>query len=303
MATAEVAAADRSGRRFQFSLRQLFWAMGVACLLGGAYSWLRIELFLGLACLGSLLVGTYFAARPHSREALAVMICVLLFIAAFFTLFMPFVGTPREAARRTACSNNLHNLALALQNYHDVYGLFPPAYIADANGKPMHSWRVLILPFIEQKNLYALYRFDEPWDGPNNSKLHKIELPILLCPSQTGSRPQVETSYVAVVGPRTIWPDEKTTRISDIVDGASETLLIVECRNSGIHWMEPRDLDYVQMAPGINPPRGIGISSAHPTLVQAAFADGSVRAIDEDTPPATIRAMLTRNGREKAELP
>ena len=113
----------------------------------------------------------------------------------------------------------------------------------------------------------------------------------------------METSYVAVVGPRTIWPDGKTTRMSDIIDGTSNTLLIVEVHNSGIHWMEPRDLDYLQMAPGVNPPRGTGISSPHPRVAQADFADGSVLALDENTPPATIRAILTRNGRENVELP
>ena len=202
-----------------------------------------------------------------------------------------------------ACSNNLHNLALALQNYHDVYGSFPPAYVADATGKPMHSWRVLILPFIEQKALYELYKFDEPWDGPNNSKLHGVSLPLYSCPAHTGKHPQTETSYVAVVGPRTVWPDEKTTRMSDITDGTGNTLLIVEAHNAGIHWMEPRDLDYVQMPMAINPLRGSGISSHHPTLAQAAFVDGSVRALSDNTPPATIRAVLTRNGREKVELP
>ena len=74
------------------------------------------------------------------------------------------------------CTNNLKHIGLALLNYNDIFGCFPPAYTTDANGKPMHSWRVLILPFIEQQTLYKRYRFDEPWDGPNNSLLAK-EMP------------------------------------------------------------------------------------------------------------------------------
>lgn len=60
---------------------------------------------------------------------------------------------------------------MAVANYRSTFGGYPPAYIADCDGRPMHSWRVLILPFLEQQNLYAAYHFDEPWDGPNNRKL------------------------------------------------------------------------------------------------------------------------------------
>src|SRR4051794_6845264 len=63
-------------------------------------------------------------------------------------------GAPRHAARRMQCSNHLKQIGLALQNYHDDYGTLPPAYIADSTGKPIHSWRVLLLPYIEQKLLY-----------------------------------------------------------------------------------------------------------------------------------------------------
>ncbi|MEZ6114117.1 MAG: DUF1559 domain-containing protein [Pirellulaceae bacterium] len=86
-------------------------------------------------------------------------------------MLLPAVQTAREAARRSQCSSNLKQIELALHNYHDTFKSFPPAYIADANGRPMHSWRVLILPFMEQRELYDQCRFDEPWDGPNN-QLH-----------------------------------------------------------------------------------------------------------------------------------
>jgi Protein of unknown function (DUF1559) len=60
---------------------------------------------------------------------------------------------------------------LAVANYHETYGCFPPAYLANRDGKPMHSWRVLILPFLAQQELYRAYNFDEPWNGPNNRNL------------------------------------------------------------------------------------------------------------------------------------
>src|SRR5262245_18129478 len=106
-------------------------------------------------------------------------------------------GGSREAARRMQCSNHLKQIGLALQNYHDVYGSLPPAYIADANGKPLHSWRVLILPFLGERNLYEAYQFDEPWNGPSNSKLAEQVPACYRCPSRSGKQPKLETSYVA----------------------------------------------------------------------------------------------------------
>src|SRR5262249_38706201 len=176
----------------------------------------------------------------------------------------PFVfNTPRGAPTRMQCSNHLKQIGLALQNYHDVYGSFPPAYIADADGKPMHSWRVLILPFAEQKPLYDAYRLDEPWDGPNNRKLHNQYPACFFCPTCYGKQPLGETNYVAVVGPGTVWPNDKCIQMSDVKDGTSNTILVVELANSGIHWMEPRDLHVNQMPMAVNAQRGQGISSPH----------------------------------------
>src|SRR5205823_4350421 len=150
-----------------------------------------------------------------------------------------------------------------------------------------HSWRVLILPFLEQKQFYDEYRFDEPWDGPHNSQLANRLLDVFNCPTEnheTGRKTTPMTSYVAVVGPETAWPGKQTRRTEDVADGTSSTLLVVEIANSGIHWMEPRDLHVLQMAPTINPKAGQGISSRHIGGAQVLFADGSVRFLSEKLP-------------------
>src|SRR5687767_15769954 len=92
---------------------------------------------------------------------------ILLLLAA---LLLPFSrgGAPREAARRMQCGNHLKQIAIALHNYHDVYHCLPPAYTVDAAGKPLHSWRTLILPFSEQKALYDQIDLTKPWDDPAN---------------------------------------------------------------------------------------------------------------------------------------
>jgi hypothetical protein len=183
-----------------------------------------------------------------------------------------------------------------LRNYHDAHGSFPPACVVDANGKPMHSWRVLILPYIDGDDLYKKYRFDEPWDGPNNRKLHGEIVQVFRCPSQQRLRnpnPHA-TSYVAVVGPRTAWRGDRPVKLSDFTDDSDATILLVETKDSGIHWMEPRDLEYPPMPAEINPPSGGGISSYHEDSAVVLYADGSLELLPNDA--ENIDALLTIDG-------
>lgn len=207
-----------------------------------------------------------------------------------------------EPSRRSQCSNNLKQIGLALHNYHDAYGSFPPAYIADDEGRPIHSWRVLLLPYLEDEALYEQYRFDEPWNGPNNIKLVKKMPTIFQCPSNRSEEKTYTTNYVVVVGPHTAWPGEDTVRFADITDGTSNTWLVVEVADSGITWSEPRDLHVLQMAREINPPAGQGISSKHIGGAQVLYADGSVRFIADASSPEDIRRLLTIDDGEKVDL-
>jgi Protein of unknown function (DUF1559) len=281
---------------FQFTLRQLLILMlGSSFVLALIFQWgvIGFVVCYGLACVFALCWGTYWGSWQWIVGALT----MLAFGAC---VGLPVVdGGNRHPARRMQCSNHLKQIGIALHNYHDVYGSFPPAYVADANGKPMHSWRVLVLPFAEHKPLYDLYDFNEPWDGPNNSKLHDQFPPYFCCPSSHEKQPKGETNYVVVVGPRTMWPGEKSNKMADLKDGTSNTLMVVEVHNSGIHWMEPRDLHVVQTPMTINPPRGAGISSLHANVALALFADGHTTALPNTIPADVLRALLTIDGGEK----
>jgi hypothetical protein len=289
---------------FQFSLRHLLAVMAAVCVAGAGYQWIGP----GVLCVLALVAVAYGFFLAMERSPGATVILTVVLVGGFLMLSLPAVAPlgPRSPAKRTVCHNNLRQITLALQNYHDVYKSFPPAYVADENGKPMHSWRVLLLPFI-RPDIYQAYRFDEPWDGPNNRQFADSIVSLYQCPSD-GEDMAGQTSYVAVVGPGTAWPGAKSVRLGDIADGPENTILIVEVHKSGIHWMEPRDLDASQMPMTINArpaAKGAspGISSGHPGVAQAARADGSVFAIDEDTPPATVRAMLTIAGGETVVKP
>jgi len=204
------------------------------------------------------------------------------------------VQAAREAARRAQCSNNLKHLALAMHNYYDTYQSFPPAYIADEAGRPMHSWRVLILPFVEQQALYELYNFDEPWNSPDNRALADVIPEVYRCPSEPPSGGSHNTAYAMIVGPGTLFDGAEVTRFRDVLDGTSNTILFVEVSGAEIHWMEPRDLDLEALRLRINNPAGPAIRSRHPGGVNSAFCDGSVRFLSETIDPETLRLLITR---------
>ncbi len=274
---------------FQFGLKHLLAApVWVALLLAAGIG-------LGAAGVALFLLASIFAVGIWQRSCAWIATGVVLTLVLFCLLIPAIDGGPPHP--RSQCANNLKQIGLALHNYHDHYRCFPPAYIADENGRPMHSWRVLILPFIEQEPLYELYRFDEPWDGPNNRKLAEWALPVFNCPSNA-KEPSTATNYLAVVGPSTAWPGGKSTTWQDFADGTSNTLLVVEVADSGVHWMEPRDLHVVQMAPTVNSETGQGISSAHPGGANVLFVDGATHFLSETISPEELRALLTIAGGE-----
>ncbi|MEX0675451.1 MAG: DUF1559 domain-containing protein [Pirellulales bacterium] len=226
----------------------------------------------------------------------------LIGVGLLTALLLPAIQGAREAARRVNCVNNLKQIGIALVSYHDQYNSFPPAYLADANGRPMHSWRVLVLPFFSDPEATALYRqyhFDEPWDGPNNRKLAAQTPSIFVCPS--GSNSEGHTHYVAVVGNETVWPGSEAGRIRKISDGTANTIAVVETVRMNIAWLEPRDLTMDEAMQAIIPPAELGLATAHPGGANVLFSDGSVHFLDDSVAPQSIRALLTIAGGEEID--
>jgi prepilin-type processing-associated H-X9-DG protein len=205
---------------------------------------------------------------------------------------MPYPHS-RESRRDVTCRNNLKQIGLALWAYEQRYGSLPPAYVADTNGKPLHSWRTLILPFMDETAVYRTIDLDKAWDDPANSKTFRQGAIIYACPLEWNDTTQ--TSYLAVVGPNTAWPGATGRKFSEFKDPSS-TILVVEVVNSGIQWSEPRDLYVGQMAPGINAGgTNLGMSSWHGPYANAVFADGSVHTLPNELDPKTLKALLDIN--------
>jgi Protein of unknown function (DUF1559)/Domain of unknown function (DUF4190) len=205
-------------------------------------------------------------------------------------LLLPAIQKVREAANRAACSNNLKQLALAMHNYHDVHGRFPPAVVYSKDGKPLYSWRVLLLPHLNEEGLYKQFKLDEPWDSPNNQKLLAL-MPHVFEDQSTPTKEQSSTFYQVFTGPTTAFESPQGERLQDFTDGTSNTFLIVEAAQA-VPWTKPADLAYDPNQPLPE------LGGQHAGGFNAVKADGAVRFIGAGTPEQVLRGLITRNGGE-----
>jgi type II secretory pathway pseudopilin PulG len=209
-------------------------------------------------------------------------------------LLLPAVQQAREAARRSASKNNMKQLMLAFHNYYDVYKHFPARANYDNNGKPLLSWRVHILPFIDQQALYRRFKLNEPWDSPHNKQLIRL-MPI------TYANPNLPagsvTNYLAVIGADSV-VSATGVKMRQITDGTSNTAVLVEVDvNRAVPWSKPVDHEIEAKDPKA------GLGSLRPGGFHMAMADGSVRFVRISVDPKYIQAVVTKSGREVVERP
>ncbi|MSR32516.1 MAG: DUF1559 domain-containing protein [Gemmataceae bacterium] len=186
---------------------------------------------------------------------------------------------------------------MAVANYKEANGHYPPAHILGPDGRPWHSWRVLLLPYLEHQDLFKEYDFSQPWDGPRNRRLAE-RMPKVYA-FHGGDTPGNTTSnYLTVVGPETVWPGSLTASGEAVSDSQRATIVVVENLGAGVHWMEPRDLLIAGMDFAINSPGGVSSRYSDPGV---AMLDGSLYRLKKDISPETLRALLTIGGGEPVE--
>jgi len=207
-------------------------------------------------------------------------------------LLLPAVQSAREAARRAQCVNNLKQIGLAMHNYASANGGFPRPAVTDKQGKPLLSWRVTILPYIEQQGLYNKFKLDEPWDSPHNQALLKEMPSTYLCPSRAQVEP-FATTYQVFTGKGALFESGTDMRLAAITDGTSNTLMVVEATKE-VPWTKPDDLPFDPAAA----PSFVGAGSSHPGGFDALFADGSVRFLKNTINLSVFRSLITRAGGE-----
>lgn len=194
------------------------------------------------------------------------------------------VAALQERAKRQVSANNLKQIGLAFHTYHDAMGTFPTAAIASKDGKPLLSWRVALLPYLEENQLYQQFKLDEPWDSPNNMKL-LAKMPRVYGEPIKG---KYETYYQVFTGTGAIFDGPKGIKLNQIVDGTSNTILAIEA-GSAVPWTKPEDVafDAKKELPKFG---GLFEGGFHTLL-----ADGSVRFHAGTVNADMMRRAIQRN--------
>jgi len=197
---------------------------------------------------------------------------------------------------------DLVQIGLALHNYHDVHGNFPPAYVADANGRPLFSWRVLLLPYLGEQALFDQFDTSKPWYDRTNLAVLQQMPEVFRGP--LAPRRSIFTHYAGVAGPGTFFDCVQArtdgtacagTRLAAITDGTSNTVAVGEVAQALIPWTMPEDVD-IRRHPTLGG-RG-GFSGVLKDSVPFVFADGSVQFLPTSTPADVLHAFFTINGNE-----
>jgi prepilin-type processing-associated H-X9-DG protein len=189
-----------------------------------------------------------------------------------------------------------------MHNFHSANGKFP-ADVRGKDGKPLLSWRVQILPFLEQQALFQEFHLDEPWDSPHNKDLIE-KMPMVFAVPGAQAEPG-STFYRGFLGKGTIFDPTvpKGVAIQNITDGTSNTIAMVEAREA-VPWTKPEsDIPAGNDARTATKPEELkalfeALGGHFPNGFNAAFCDGSVRFIKESINPIVLRALITRNGGE-----
>jgi len=214
----------------------------------------------------------------------------LLQLVAIPLAMLPAIGAARAAARRAATMSQLRMVTLAAHMHHDSQREFP-ATADDATGAPV-SWRVKMLPYLEQSHLYDQYDQKQPWDSAANKAVSGQKVSMYHDTADPDANSN-KTYFLAVVGPGTALQADKPLKLDTIRDGQANTILFVEANaDRAVPWAEPKDLNY-------NPadPRA-GLGDVRPGGFMAAFADGSVQTISNDIDPAVLRAKMSSAGND-----
>jgi hypothetical protein len=200
-------------------------------------------------------------------------------------LVSTLLGSLLQAGRRFDATQSLRELALATHNFHDVWSSFPPPASYDDDGRPLLSWRVYLLPYLGERELYDQFHFNEPWDSPHNSELI-AKMPDVFKSNDVTLNLAGKTRFLLPVANETPWHGRVGTMISEIIDGTSNTIMIVEAdRDRAVVWTQPVDLtiDWDRPQDGL---------TATAAGFRAAFCDGSVQRIRGDIDSNALTLLL-----------
>jgi hypothetical protein len=295
----------RTGMPFR-SLLLLLMSAGYMLLCGRAldFDWNALALwalvggFSSLLFAGACLIGGRWMPFWMQLTISPLVVVDLVFLGAVYLgAWAATVQHTMASPERVAAADHLKGLALAMRDYEEEHGEFPPPAIYGKDGEPLLSWRVLILPYLEredlaEKGLFQRFRLDEAWDGPNNSKLLSRMPEIYAIPRRRVWAGPHATFFQVFVGPGAAFEAGRGHPLAEFTDGLDDTILIVE-GGRGVPWTKPQDLAF---APDEPLPE---LGAASKASFFAVFADTSVRAIRNVAAESTVRALITRNAGDR----
>ena len=212
----------------------------------------------------------------------------LVAIGITVALLLPSVRTARPATYRNMCLNNTKQIMLALLNYEAEHGTLPPAYSVDAEGNRLHSWRALILPYIEGNTTHKLIDFTKPWDDPANAAAREVVMEVYLCPSAPYEDEHL-TTYLAIVGAEASITGPDGRSLGDVPGGHSHTIAVIDApHDKAVHWMSPHDITIDEVLAFDEQTR-----AQHRYVFIAGYLDGSAEGVDLDIERDVLRSMLT----------
>lgn len=210
---------------------------------------------------------------------------------------LPAATRLRATIRQSISKNNLKQIITALHIHHDVFNELPAALRYGLPGKPKsehpHSWRVALLPWLEQTQLYNQYKLDEPWDSPANLKILEKIPDVYRDPYETV--PSTNTPYVALIGQGLAFAGRQAVRIRDFSDGLEQTIMVVESDRK-VPWTKPEDIPYEADKPFPF------VGNRHVGRFLAAFGDGKILAVAPALDDKILRSLFTISGGEKVSL-
>ena len=255
---------------------------------------------------GAIVANSRLEQSGKKSGPLRLVAAAVAFIFVVGLVWLPALNGGGRISPRAECRNNLWQIGLALQNYHESYNTFPASRIST----PPVSWRVQTLPFLDQASLYEEYVPKKAWDSAANLPIAQTRVPTFECPSRALHGPTKDdlgrryTDYIMLTGEGTFSLPNKPLRKRDLLDGESNTLAVTEATGLNIVWTEPRDADPTDQPIGINfsgngryDSTGIA-SSWHRSGANALFADGAVRFLSENIDPVVLKSLTTVRGNE-----
>ncbi|MFN3158140.1 MAG: DUF1559 domain-containing protein [Rubinisphaera brasiliensis] len=238
--------------------------------------------------------------RPSRLFLLSLFVLVAF---ASYAALVKLVIEPQRAVRVQA-SRNVRTVGLACQNFASgSQAELPAQAIRSENDKPLLSWRVSLLPLLDNAVLHRKADLSQPWDSDANKILRENCPPVLQAPGSPADG-TLQTSWFTIVGEDTPFPEQGSVNLDDIskADGLGNTLMFVEATGMNIEWAEPKDIPFSALKASPNKLSGKGPSThRRDGKFSAVFCDGHGRFMNGDVDPAVLRALATWRGKEKLD--